>query len=290
MLIKRNILLFFRDKANVFFSLLAVFIIIGLHVLFLGNMLEQVLQAELGFQSDKAGIVMTSITLAGMVAVTSVTSCMGALGISVADKKDAVKDFLTSPVSRGKITISYILGSAAVGLIMTVTALILCIIYITANGGSVPGFTDTARLLLTAVLSVLCGNSMVYFVTTLVKSQNAFSAVSTVIGTLIGFLMGIYIPVGTMPNAVQWVIKCFPMSHAAGMFKQVIADGELSELFAAAPPEALEGFREVFGVVFTYGDFTSGFWFSASILAATTAVIYVLSSAVMKARKSNFMH
>lgn len=34
---KRNLKLFFRDKSAVFFSLLAVFIIIGLYALFLGD-------------------------------------------------------------------------------------------------------------------------------------------------------------------------------------------------------------------------------------------------------------
>ena len=33
----RNIKLFFREKGNVFFSLLGVFIIIGLYLLFLGE-------------------------------------------------------------------------------------------------------------------------------------------------------------------------------------------------------------------------------------------------------------
>ncbi len=35
---KRNILLYFRDKTTVFFSLLAVIILIALYVLFLGDM------------------------------------------------------------------------------------------------------------------------------------------------------------------------------------------------------------------------------------------------------------
>lgn len=34
---QRNLKLFFRDKSAVFFSLLAVFIIIGLYALFLGD-------------------------------------------------------------------------------------------------------------------------------------------------------------------------------------------------------------------------------------------------------------
>jgi len=285
MLIKRNILLFFRDKTNVFFSLLAVFIIIGLYVLFLGNAMESMMNFQLGFQSDKTGVIMSSIIMSGMVAVTSVTSCMGALNISVTDKKDAMKDFLTSPVSRGKITFSYITGSGAVGIIMSTVALILCVLYITANGGSFPNLADAGRLTVTIVLGVLCGNSMVYLLAASVNSDNAFSAVSTVVGTLIGFLMGIYMPIGQMPDAVQWVIKCFPMSHAASMFKQVMSDRELAEVFSAAPPEVLQGFREMFGIVFTYGEYVSSFWFSAGVLAVTTVVFYVAGVLVMSVKK-----
>jgi len=288
MLVKRIILLFFRDKANVFFSLLAVFIIIGLYILFLGDMMEGMLQHQLGgLMSDKIRVVMASITLAGMVAVTSVTGCMGALGISVDDKEMAAKDFLTSPAPRSKITTGYMLGSATVGFIMTLAALVLSLAYILTRGGSIPGLTDIARLLLTVTLSVLCGNSIVYFLSVFVKTQNAFAAVSTVIGTLIGFLMGIYIPIGQLPDAVQMVIKFFPMSHAASMFRQILVDAELAELFAQAPPEALQNFREMFGIVLIYGDTSSSFWLSATVLALTSVVFFLLSLMVMRMRRKS---
>ena len=285
MLIKRIVILFFRDKANVFFSLLAVLIILGLYILFLGDMMEQALQSQLGFQSDKIGMTMSCIVLAGMIAVTSVTSCMGSLGISVEDKEIAAKDFLTSPAPRHKITMGYLFGSAAIGFIMTLVALTVCLGYIVIKGGSIPSFTGFGLLLLTAFLSVMCGNSMVYLLSVFVKTQNAFAAISTVIGTLIGFLMGIYVPVGQMPVAVQWVIKCFPMSHAASMFRQLLADDNLTELFHGAPTEVLEGFREMFGVVFTYGDYTSSFWFSAGVLLLTTIIFYSISLLLMRNKK-----
>jgi len=285
MLAKRIILLFFRDKANVFFSLLAVFIIIGLYVLFLGDMMAQGLQAQLGFYSPMIGVTMASITLSGMVAVTSVTCSMGALGISIEDKETSAKDFLTSPAPRSKISVGYILGSSAIGLLMTLVALVLCLLYIVSRGGSLPGATNVALLLLTTVLSVLCGISMVYFFCSFVKTSNAFSAISTVIGTLIGFLMGIYIPIGNFPTAVQWVIKCFPMSHAASMYRQLLADRELADLFAEAPPEILESLRELFGIIFTYGDTTSTFWSSAVFLTFSTILFSVLSLIAMRVQK-----
>jgi hypothetical protein len=81
---------------------------------------------------------------------------------------------------------------------------------------------------------------------------------------------------------VQVHNKCFPMSHAASMFRKILADDELSTLFADAPPETLENLREFFGVVYTYGEFTSGFWFSAAVLAVTTVAFYVLSLQILR--------
>ena len=179
----------------------------------------------------------------------------------------------------------YIFGSASIGFIMSFIALVICLVYIALQGGNIPVAADFVRLLFTVVLSVLCGNSMVYFMSVFVKTQNAFSAVSTVLGTLIGFLMGIYVPIGQMPNAVQWVIKCFPMTHSASMFRQLLADRELAELFSAAPPEALEGFREIFGVVLKFGNYTASFWFSAAVLAFTTIIFFTLSLIVIRVRK-----
>jgi len=220
-----------------------------------------------------------------MVAVTSVTSCFGTISISINDKDDktgAQKDFLTSPISRCKLVAGYVLSSAAISLIMTTAALVLCLMYIALIGGNLPGLPNLMRLALTIVLSVLCANAIVFFISLFVKSENAFSALSVIVGTLIGFLMGIYIPPGQLSDSIQWVIKCFPMSHAASMFRQVMADGELTELFAGAPPGALEGFRETFGIVFVYGDFTSSFWFSAMVLLGTAIVFYLLSLIVMR--------
>ena len=287
MLAKRMLLLFFRDKLNVFFSLLATLIILLLYVLFLGNIMEQNLQQAIGFWSDQIRVTMASLIMAGMVAVTSVTACLGSLGVAVADKQESGKDFLTSPVPRWKISLGYMLGAGMVGMIMTLLALIFVIGYIMIIGGSFPSAANLARLLLTAVLSALCGNAMMFFITLFIKTENSFSGFSTIAGTLLGFIMGIYMPMGMLPSSVQWVVRIFPMSHGASMFRQTLADGELSTMFSGAPEGYLQNFRLLYGVVFEYGDFLSSFWFSAAVLIGFTAVFFVLSVLVLRFRKAS---
>ena len=287
MLTKRMILLFFRDKMNVFFSLLATLIIIMLYVLFLGNMIRQTLESAMGFSSDLIGLAAASVMLSGMIAVTSTSACMGALGVAVADRQDAGKDFHTSPLARWKISLGYITGAGIVGLLMTLIALVLVTAYLLTQGGSLPTLTGMGQLFITVILSSLCANSMMYFVIMFIKTENAYSSFVSVTSTLMGFVMGIYIPIGVFPESIQWVSKLFPMSHAAAMFRQVIADSELSRLFEGAPPEHLEEFRILYGVVYDFGGYISNFWFSTFALILYSFIFFTLSVITMRFRKTD---
>jgi len=284
MLVKRNLQLFFRDGGNVVASLMGGLVLLVMYVLFLGDMMTEAMQAE-GFYSDYIRLAISGIMFGGMVALTSLSSSMGAVGIGVADKEKAMKDFLTSPVSRKKITLSYIVSSSVVGFVITGVVLILSVIYIAVSSSNLPGMVDWGRLLLTIALSALCANAMGFFLSTFVKTQAAFAAITAVVGMVVGFIMGIFIPIGQLPGAMQWVIRLFPMSHSVSMFRQILADGALTTAFAGAP-EALGDFREMFGLVFTYGDYTSSFLMSAVVLAGTTVLFYALSLTVMAKRKA----
>ena len=247
---KRNLLVFFRDKSSVFFSLLSVFIIIGLYALFLGDVWTNSF-------SDLVGVryMMDSWIVAGLLAVTSVTATMGAFGIMVEDKtKMIIKDIHSSPIARGNIAGGYIFSAFIVGVIMCLVTLILTELYILANGGILLSGTALVKVLGLIILSAFSNTTMVLFIVSFFKSNSAFATASTIIGTMIGFLTGIYIPVGTLPDAVQWVIKVFPPSHSAALLRQVMMADPLSKTFEGVPVEYLTEFKETMGVTFQFGD------------------------------------
>src|SRR6056297_1680449 len=128
LLLKRHLRLYFRDRASVFFSLLGVIIIMLLYILFLGNMLEG---AAEDFASEDARFIMDSWIMAGVIAVASITTAMGAFGIAVNDKeKSILKDFQVSPIKRTALLASYITATAIVGFVMSVLVLLFAEIYI----------------------------------------------------------------------------------------------------------------------------------------------------------------
>ena len=249
---KRNLLVFFKDKASVFFSLLSVFIIIGMYALFLGDVWTSGMTDITG-----ARYLMDSWIVAGLIAVTSVTTTMGAFGTMVEDQSTKrIKDIRSAPLPRVSIAGGYILSAFIIGVIMSVVALVLCEFYIVAGGGAMLGGMELLKVFGLIVLSTFSNTALVLFFVSFFRSNNAFSIASTIIGTVIGFLTGIYIPIGSLPEGVQTVIKFFPPSHSAVLLRQVIMDDAIKTGFAGAPASAVSEFQQMLGVTFQIGGTT----------------------------------
>lgn len=250
-LLIRNLRVYFRDKASVFFSLLSVLIIILLYALFLGDAWSSgsVFQGRAGVKN-----MMDSWIMAGLLAVVSVTSTMGAFGIMVEDKsRKIMKDFASSPLSRAGLTGGYILSAFLIGLVMSLVTAVFAVIYMVARGGAFPSLPVLGKTMLLIIITSLSNTSLVLFLVSFINSSNAFSTASTLIGTLIGFLTGIYMPIGQLPTAVQSIIKVVPTSHAAALLRQTLMEEPLQKVFAGAPAEMVNAFKETMGVTLSVG-------------------------------------
>lgn len=277
----RNLRIFFRDRAAVFFSLLAVFIIIGLYALFLSDVWTAELEGFTGVR-----YMMDSWIMAGLLAVTSVTTTMGAFGVMVEDRsKKIYKDFSVTPVRRGGLAGGYVISAVTIGIIMSVITLILAELYIVSGGGELLDAGAMLKTLGMIVFSTIANTSMVLLIVSFFKSANAYATACTVIGTLIGFLTGIYMPVGNLPEGVQWVVKCFPPSHSALLFRRIMMEAPVSQSFSGAPEEVTDGFMHQMGVVFDFGGTDASPWVSVAVLAVSAAVFYALSVYVMSRKK-----
>lgn len=272
--IERNLKLFFRDRLAVFYSLMSVFIIIGLYALFLGDVWMNDSMKDL----KKAQALMNSWLVSGLLTVTSMTTTMGAFGIMIDDIVQKInKDFDSSPIKRISITGGYIGSSFLIGVIMSLVTAVVSEFYIVYSGGEWLTLMAFIKVFLLILLTALTNTSLVCFVVSFFKTHSAFSTASTILGTLIGFLTGIYLPIGTLPASVQTVIKAFPVSHGASLFRQVMMEVPMRNSFDGIPDIYLEEFKEYMGVTFRFGGHEVTPTVSIVILIFTAVVFYSLS-------------
>jgi multidrug/hemolysin transport system permease protein len=271
-LLKRNVKLFFRDKANFFFSILSIIIIIGLYVLFLGNVWgDAQIRAMPG-----ANVLRNSWLAAGLLAVTSFTTPLGALSVIIDDRTDKIyKAFYASPIKRSHITAGYILSAFSVGVIMTIITAVAWMTFIAFISGGLFPAGVYFRLFGLIFLASFANTAFVYFIASLVRTHSAFNTVTATLGTLVGFLMAIYLPLGVLPEAVQTAIKLFPPSHTTVLLRQTIMEIPMQVTFDSVPASYIADFQEMMGVVYSFGDF--------EITPAMSVVVLVGSAVVLLA-------
>lgn len=264
----RNLKVFFRDKTAVFFSLLAVFIVLGLYLLFLGDVWTESFPNVVEVKS-----LMNCWIVAGIIGVTSVTANMGAFGIMVEDKsKNKVKDFTVSPMKNFKIIGGYILSSFVVGSIMSVVALAISQGYLMYSGAEALNVYQLVEAFLVILLTTISNSAMVLFIVSLFNSEKAFSTASTIVGTLIGFITGIYLPISMLPESVQIVVKLFPTSHGISILRQIFMERQMEVSFADVPASYIGEFKEIMGVVYYLND---------KLVSNTTSIMILIISAVV---------
>ena len=271
--VKRNLLIYFRDKRAVFFSLLDDLIILGQYIHFMGDMIA----AGLG-QQPGAKYLMDSWIMGGLLAVTPITASLGALGTMINDRGQGIyKDFAVSPLKTGKLISGYLGSGILVGLTLTVLTFLLAVVYIFARNGYLPSALMLMRVLGMIVFTTITSAIPMLYLISWFKSINAFATASTVLGTLIGFLTGIYIPIGSLPAPVQTVIKLFPPSHGALVFRRIMMEEAEKLAFQGLPASALSNFRLQMGLAFQVQDRVLGLEISFLYLSIFTLLLALLT-------------
>ena len=274
-LIKRHLRLFFRDKATVFFSMLAVLIAIMLYILFLADILVGAIEdTVVGATANQVRTVMSGIILGGTVAVGTVTSSLSGIGRLIIDKEDLAKDFYSSPMKHSRIIISYVIASCIIAITMSGFSLLLTVGYLILRGAALPTAIQMIQLLLTLLLGVISANSLMVLLVSRIKSRNALGSIGSIIGTLIGFLAGVYIPLGQLPNTVNRLVHYFPTAHTASLFRQILTDNLLSGFSNYVGADAITEIQTFFGITLQLGTFETNFIISTFYLVGTSVVFY----------------
>jgi multidrug/hemolysin transport system permease protein len=279
---RRNLLVYFRDRAAVFYSLFASLIIIVLYALFLGNNMA----SSMGELPDARQFVDRWL-VAGLTSITSITAAMGAFGVMVDDKtKRIIQDFYTSPIRRWKLVGGYVSAAFVIGVILSVITLAVAQLYIVSQGGSLMTLAEYGTALLIILLGSFCNTSMIFFIAYFFTTQSAFSTASTLLGTLIGFVTGIYIPIGVLPDSVQWVIKLFPTSHAVVLMRQLMTNSYFAPLQGAIPDAVITSIQQEMGIAYFFGDSRLPAYASVLILVGVGLFFCLLSLLHMKRKQA----
>ena len=137
------------------------------------------------------------------------------------------------------------------------------------------------------LLGLICVNSFVYAaimycIALLSKTQGAWSGLGTIVGTLVGFMGGIYIPIGSLSDSVAAILKCTPVIYGTALFRSIMTEEICNATFDGAPKEMLEIFREELGIDLTLFDSAVSDSLCLAILLLCGTIFLVLGAVLTK--------
>lgn len=276
----RNLKVFLRDKANVFFSLLSPLIVLGLYVLFIGRMQSDGIAAalaEFGVTADDAVRAFSdSWMLSGVMATTCITVPLCACGTMIQDRiKGVSADFLASPVPSWAAPAAYFLSVLIAGAVISLIVLGVCFAYLVLSGSWFLTAADVFGAIGTALLSVAASSTMLVFLMGFLQSEGAFTGVNIIVGTVTGFLIGAYIPISSFPEWVQYITLFVPGSYSAGLFRGFLMQGTLGEMERIAGKPFADALSGEFSVHIDFFGVQLPGWGAAVILAGV-ALLFAL--------------
>ena len=270
-LIKRNFLLYFRNRSGVILSLFGAIIPFVLYIVFLKNNYK-----------DYSSQLMDLWLIGGVLAVTGLTTTLAAFSRQVEDRERKVTDdlFITDLGPWG-LQLSYLVSSVIIGFLMQVIMFAFMLSYFTLADKISFEWGSLPYLMLLMLLNSLLATLINALIVQCFKSVDSLGKLATVVGATSGFLVGTYIPIGTLPSMAQNLMKLTPSNYMTSLFRQVLMKESLADTFANnSQPQA--AFEKTMGIRIEWQELltrTETFYIVGIVLVAI-ALIWMVQNMI----------
>ncbi|KZU20205.1 putative ABC transporter integral membrane protein [Lactiplantibacillus plantarum] len=243
-LIKRNYLLYFRNRSGVLLSLLSAAISFILYLVFL----KQGMHRDWA-QLPQANQLLDNWLISGTLALMGITTTLAGLNQLVWDRERQIQtDLLLTDAGPLQLQVSYLVSATIVGIVMQLLMFFGMWGYFNAADGLTISGSELLAVFGLIVVSAAFATLVNAVILKRVRAVDNLGKIATILGTAAGFLVGIYIPVGSLPSFAQTLVKLTPGSYVASLYRQALMSDTLNHVFnhqmtAQAHFERLMGVR-----------------------------------------------
>lgn len=277
-LLKRNFILYFRNRSGVFFSLLGALISFLLYIIFLQKNLT-----DAWSQLPDNTNILNNWLMGGTLAVTGITTSFTALTQMVQDRENQVDQdlFLTDLGSWG-LQVSYLISSIIISFVMQVFMFAVMSLYFKES----PVISHLSEITLIMLLSSLLSSVVNILLIYRFKSVDSLGKLATIVGTASGFLVGTYVPIGVLPDFAQIIMKCTPATYIASLYRQILMKEPLETAFTGNS-RLLQEFQEKMGIQINWQELLTKeeTYFIVVIISLVAILLWLLFVKVFSRRK-----
>ena len=294
-LIKRNTLLFFKDKGLFFTSLITPAILLVLYVSFLGNVYTDSLNQAIA--TLPMPITLPDKLISGFAGAQLISSILSVSAVTVAfcsnmlmvqDKANkTLRDFNVSPVKPSVMAVGYYISTLISTLTVCLSATAICFVYVAISGWYLSAI-DVLLLILDVVILCFFGVAISSVVNFFLSSQGQISAVGSLVSSPYGFVSGAYMPLSQFSAGLRSAIMFLPGTYGTSLVRNHAMRGVIEEMGKEGlPDEFLEELKDNFDCNLHFFDVKVDVWVMYAVIVSAVALLiglYVLLN-VLKGKK-----
>ena len=238
-LIKRNLLLFFKDWQSILFSLLTSIIVLVLYLLFLKGTFVSAIQSAMEQYPGLASMVLQKdidmfanlFLLSGILGSAMISVPFSCITVLVKDRANKVDyDILATPMKREQIIFAYFVSAVLTSTLLTDIILAVGLIGIRMQGNMYLNASQVVKAFSVVALGSISASAIFMIIVLFFKTVSACEAFFGILSAASGFVIGAYIPISQFSNEVQTVCNLFPASQITIMLRNILLNGLLEHI------------------------------------------------------------
>ena len=238
-LIKRNLLLFFKDWQSILFSLLTSIIVLVLYLLFLKGTFVVAINKEMEQYPGLASMVVEKdidmfanlLLLTGILGSAMISVPFSCITTLVRDRANKVDyDILATPMKRGQIIFAYFVSAVLSSTLLTGIILTIGLVGIRMQGNIYMNASQVVKAFSIVALGSISASAIFMIIVLFFKTFSACEAFFGILSAASGFVIGAYIPISQFSNEVQTVCNLFPASQITIMLRNILLNGLLTHI------------------------------------------------------------
>jgi len=238
-LIKRNLLLFFKDWQSILFSLLTSIIVLVLYLLFLKGTFVSAIQSAMEQYPGLASMVLQKdidmfanlFLLSGILGSAMISVPFSCITVLVKDRANKVDyDILATPMKRGQIIFAYFVSAVLTSILLNSIILAVGLIGIRMQGNMYLNISQVVKAFSIIALGSISASAIFMIIVLFFKTVSACEAFFGILSAASGFVIGAYIPISQFSDGVQTVCNLFPASQITIMLRNILLNGLLEHI------------------------------------------------------------
>ena len=238
-LIKRNLLLFFKDWQSILFSLLTSIIVLVLYLLFLKGTFVSAIQSAMEQYPGLASMVPQKnidmfanlFLLSGILGSAMISVPFSCITVLVKDRANKVDyDILATPMKREQIIFAYFVSAVLTSTLLTDIILAVGLIGIRMQGNMYLNASQVVKAFSVVALGSISASAIFMIIVLFFKTVSACEAFFGILSAASGFVIGAYIPISQFSDGVQTVCNLFPASQITIILRNILLNGLLEHI------------------------------------------------------------